>query len=201
MTSTSIQLGLYVTGAGWSRVSPGSAYPHRGHPELYDFTWRTGRVLPEFQFVFISKGTGEFETRDSGHQTVQAGAMLILQPDTWHRYRPVRDVGWTEHWISVNGDLMHDWQHRGLLSTAEPIIRPERPDALITQYQSIITELARHPRHLSTSVAASALMIMTAVIDQHTPDIARYGQSEQEFSPMINAAIDEICEAGIRCLR
>ena len=35
-------------------------------------------------------------------------------------------------------------------------------------------------------------MIMTAVIDQHTPDIARYGQSEQEFSPMINAAIDEI---------
>ncbi len=173
VTSTSIQLGLYVTGAGWSRVSPGNAYPHRGHPELYDFTWRSGRVLPEFQFVFIADGAGEFETEQGGHQSVKAGSMLILQPDTWHRYRPIKDVGWTEYWISVNGDLMHDWQHRGLLSTAKPIIRPNNSETLIAQYQTIISELSNHPRRLSTSVSANALMIMTAVIDQHTPDVTR----------------------------
>lgn len=192
VNSTSIQLGLYVTGAGWSQVSPGSTYPHKGHPELYDFTWRSGRVLPEFQFVFISEGSGEFESRETGLLDIQAGTMLILQPDSWHRYRPVKDKGWTEFWISVNGDLMHDWQNRGLLNTAEPMIRPKQPDMLISHYQAITAELAKHPRYLPTSVAANALMIMAGVIDQHTPIMGRYGQSEAEFSPMVNSAIDEI---------
>lgn len=192
VNSTSIQLGLYVTGAGWSRVSPGSTYPQKGHPELYDFTWRSGRVLPEFQFVFISDGAGEFETAETGLQDIQAGTMLILQPDTWHRYRPIRERGWTEFWISVNGDLMYDWQNRGLLKTAEPMIRPKQPGTLISQYQAITAELSKHPRYLPTSVAANALMIMAGVIDQHTPIVGRYGQSEAEFSPMVNSAIDEI---------
>ena len=192
VNSTSIQLGLYVTGAGWSQVAPGSKYPHKGHPELYDFSWHSGRVLPEFQFVLISDGSGEFESTETGHQPIQAGTMLILQPDTWHRYRPQKDIGWTEFWISVNGDLVHDWQHRGLLDIKEPVIRPEQPEKLIAQYQEIITEVARHPRHLPISVSANALMIITAVIDQHTSGVTTNGQDDKEFSPMVNAAIDEI---------
>ena len=50
------RLGLYLTGAGSDRVPPGSPYPRQQHPELYDFSWAQGRVLPEFQFVFVHEG-------------------------------------------------------------------------------------------------------------------------------------------------
>ncbi len=193
VSSTSIQLGLYVTGAGWSEVARGESYPHKGHPDLYDFTWRSGRVLPEFQFVFISSGSGEFETRETGRLKVKAGAMLILQPDTWHRYRPMKKEGWTEFWISVNGDLIHDWQNRGLLNTDNPLIHLQRPEVLILQYQEIINSLKERTRQLPTSIAAHALMIITAAIDHHAA--SNVGSSQRhlkDYSPTVSAAIYEI---------
>ena len=193
VTSTSIQLGLYVTGAGYRCVAPGSEYPQKGHPELYDFTWRSGRVLPEFQFVFIAAGSGEFETKDSGTLAVNAGSMLILQPDVWHRYRPRTAEGWTEFWISVNGDLIHDWQQRGLLESVEPVIQLATPDQLISEYRAIIDELKAHPRHQPARVSARALMIMTSVMDHREPTgPATLLPHGQEFGPIVRAAINEI---------
>lgn len=191
VSSTLIQLGLYVTGAGSTCVAPGSPYPQKGHPELYDFTWRSGRVLPEFQFVFISAGCGEFETRETGRLDVDAGVLFVLQPDTWHRYRPSQREGWTEFWISVNGDLIHDWQNRGLLNIANPMIRIQDPESIIGPYQSIIKACRDHTGQMPTSVAADALRIMTAVIDYHT--VAETdGRPGKDFSPIVSAAMGEI---------
>jgi AraC-like DNA-binding protein len=193
VTNTSIQLGLYVTGAGGSCVLPGSLYPRKGHPELYDFTWRSGRVLPEFQFVFITEGKGEFETRKSGLKPVAAGTMLILRPDVWHRYRPCKNTGWTEYWISVNGDLMYDWQHRGLVAASESVLQMQEPEVLIRQYQEIIRLLKKHPRHQPTSVSARALMIIATVIDHIEPAGPKLPQgSDREYGSLVSAAMKEI---------
>lgn len=191
VSSTLIQLGLYVTGAGWTCVCPGSDYPEKGHPELYDFTWRSGRVLPEFQFVFISDGAGEFETREGGRWDVEAGALFVLQPDIWHRYRPSQEQGWTEYWVSVNGDLVHDWQNRGLLDTANPLIRISDYDSIIGPYQSIIKACREHTGKMPPSVAADAFRIMTAVIDCHSDTETNTDQGK-DFSPIVSAAMGEI---------
>lgn len=191
VSSTLIQVGLYVTGAGCTCVAPGSPYPQKGHPELYDFTWRSGRVLPEFQFVFISGGCGEFETKESGRLEVEAGALFVLQPDTWHRYRPSEDEGWTEYWISVNGDLIYDWQNRGLLDTAKPLIHVQHPDSIIGPYQAIIKACREQAGQLPTSVAADALMIMTSVMDHHSVTKV-HGDLEKNFSPIVSAAMGQI---------
>lgn len=82
------RLGLYVTGAGTDVVPPGAEYPRQNHPELYDFAWQTGRVLPEYQLVFVAEGEGEFESRKTGTLDIQPSTLMMLFPDVWHRYRP-----------------------------------------------------------------------------------------------------------------
>jgi hypothetical protein len=95
------RLGLYVTGAGTDVVPPGAGYPQQKHPELYDFNWNSGRILPEYQLVFVSEGRGEFESKETGLLPVEPGTIMMLFPDVWHRYRPHAETGWTEFWISL----------------------------------------------------------------------------------------------------
>ena len=119
---TAIATGFYLTGAGVERIAPHASYPLPDHPEMYQFSWKTGRVLPEYQWVFLSSGHGEFESRETGGVHVQAGSALILLPDVWHRYRPKPHTGWTVYWLSFNGQVPHFWQQAGLLT---PLCAPE----------------------------------------------------------------------------
>jgi hypothetical protein len=86
--------GLYVSDAGWQSIQPGQTYPPKGHPRSYAFTWEHGRVLPEYQLVYIVRGEGKFDSEPSGPRPVTAGSMILLFPGVWHRYRPALAVGW-----------------------------------------------------------------------------------------------------------
>ncbi|TWT60668.1 AraC family transcriptional regulator [Rubinisphaera italica] len=169
VTETQIKLGLYLTGSGTDVVGPDDVYPHQPHPELYNFTWNSGRVLPEYQFVFIAEGTGEFESKQTGKIEIKPGTMMILFPDVWHRYRPSKASGWTEYWISVNGDLIFDWQQRGILSPLDPVHHLQNAAVLIKQYNEIIRLITENPRHQPTSISARVLRIITEVLDQMQP--------------------------------
>ena len=78
-------------------------YPDKNHPGAYCFNWSKGRVLDEFQIVFISSGRGSFEAEKVGTVQVQPGTVFILFPGVWHRYRPNRESGWEEYWIGFKG--------------------------------------------------------------------------------------------------
>lgn len=103
----SMNRGLYVTGAGRARIRPGESYPPSGHPALYEFDWARGRTLPEYQLILLTSGAGEFESESTGAVRFQGPAQVLLLPGVWHRYRPVPGIGWTERWLSFNGDLFH----------------------------------------------------------------------------------------------
>ena len=98
-----VQWGLYVTGAGCAHVLPNVPYPPARHPELYDFSWEQGRTLPEYQIVYVSGGRGEFESGPTGTRPIAAGTVLLLFPNVWHRYRPIKETGWSEFWVSFSG--------------------------------------------------------------------------------------------------
>ena len=95
--------GLRTIDVGFARVPPGSRYPPVPHPEGYSFTWTRGRVLQEFQVVYLSGGRGEFESQRAGRRRVGAGDVLLLFPGEWHRYRPAAAAGWDESWIGFDG--------------------------------------------------------------------------------------------------
>ena len=57
------RFGLSVTTVGFQAIRAGSVYPPRNHPDAYYFTAQKGRVLHEYQLVYITKGRGTFASR------------------------------------------------------------------------------------------------------------------------------------------
>ena len=47
------RFGLSVTTVGFQAIRAGSVYPPRNHPDAYYFTAQKGRVLHEYQLVYI----------------------------------------------------------------------------------------------------------------------------------------------------
>jgi AraC-like DNA-binding protein len=110
-----IDTGIYLTSAGCVRVDAGQNYPQPGHPADYDFSWSRGRVLTDTALIFIRDGEGHFETRGGGYAW-RCGEAVLLPPGLWHRYRPIRETGWTEFWLTLSGEMVgrlwQQWEGR-----------------------------------------------------------------------------------------
>ncbi len=111
---------LVVINAGHTCIPAESSYPPIHHPSHHYFNFSQGRVIDEYQFVFISGGKGILETRRGGKQVIEAGEGFILFPGEWHRYKPDPGTGWTESWVGFRGynSFMKD--------SALPVV-PSRP--------------------------------------------------------------------------
>ncbi len=96
--------GLFLNVAGTATVLPNNKYPAENHPSEYYFDWDEGRVLNEFQINYITEGEGILEMR---HETfeLKKGAVFVIFPGVWHRYKPLEKTGWTENFIGFNGEI------------------------------------------------------------------------------------------------
>ncbi len=95
--------GLYVTNLGYTKVPGGVPYPPFKHPESYTLQQETGRILPEYQVIYITRGSGMFWSEPSGEITIEAGSVFFLFPGIRHRYRPNLNTGWDEQWVGFSG--------------------------------------------------------------------------------------------------
>lgn len=95
---------LYLNVAGRYCYLPHAGYPSPTHPSSYYFSWEKGRIIQEYQIIYITEGQGVFETRQSCHK-INAGSLIILRKGVWHRYRPLKEIGWTENYIGFDGEL------------------------------------------------------------------------------------------------
>jgi hypothetical protein len=77
ITPRTMRWGLYLTGCGHLCVPAHGPHPPRDHPNLYQFTWDRGRVLPEYQAVYLLQGKGTFESAPSGRRTIAAGDLFF----------------------------------------------------------------------------------------------------------------------------
>ncbi len=99
--------GLYVVDCGFSEIPPGADYPpiRSPHPGEHSCFGKAGRTLAEYQLVYISEGRGMFDSKPTGRVRVEAGHVIMLFPGVWHRFHPIRRVGWDENWIGFNGEV------------------------------------------------------------------------------------------------
>jgi AraC-like DNA-binding protein len=134
--------GLFVTGSGKSDVPPKSPYPLSAHPAGYMFDWRKGRVLSEFQVIYITRGRGFFQSRISGRRPIREGSVILLFPDVWHRYTPDARTGWKEHWISFNGALPQTLMRQKVFTPGQPVLQVGLNETLVRLYTEIL-ELVR----------------------------------------------------------
>jgi AraC-like DNA-binding protein len=130
--------GLYAKTAGESNIAPHSAYPPGGHPKGYAFDWQHGRVLDEFQFVYISSGAGKFESEASPPVSVEAGHAFLLFPGIWHRYAPDPGTGWREHWIGFNGETARTWSRCRFISAKNPILKMDSEETVLAAFSRVM---------------------------------------------------------------
>lgn len=117
------QWGLYVSGVGSTRIPPHTPrYPLSVHPTAYMYAWERGRILHEYQALYIAAGRGVFESMWGGSHEVTAGTLILLFPGEWHRYRPAVETGWDEYWVSFGGSWIDGIVREGFFSPKQALL-------------------------------------------------------------------------------
>lgn len=159
--------GFYVTGAGRSQIDPGAYYPSQSHPAFYQFTWRQGRIFPEFAIILITSGQGVFESKQAGKHPVKPGDVILLFPGIWHRYRPDPRTGWTEKWIQFNGAYPHKLWDRQILSTHRQVVSPVNFCEIETALDGVLDRIEQCPGSNSLRYALRVSHLIDLVADSN----------------------------------
>jgi len=159
-----VQWDLYVTGAGYSDVPAGSRYPRGVHPELYQLGWDRGRILPEHQILYITRGEGLFESKPSGKRKLVAGNVMLLFPGVWHRYRPSRRTGWIEYWVSFSGDYAKRLVERGFITPEDPVLNTGLTDTILHPYLALLDRVKHESPGYQQLIAANTMEALAAAL-------------------------------------
>ncbi len=95
--------GLIINSVGFQRIKSNEVYPPKHHPTRYFFSSNKGRILNEYQLLYISEGKGNFVSSNYKKSEIKAGNMFLLFPREWHNYAPQSSSGWNEYWIGFEG--------------------------------------------------------------------------------------------------
>ena len=154
------QFGLYVTGAGHELTRPGEPYPHVYHSSDYYFTWQKGRALAdwEYQLLYIRDGRGVIQFKRGKSIHIGAGAVIILHPGEWHRYRPDPKTGWSEAYIGIGGEYLSHIVARPFFPQTPAIIQTAPNGRFDRDLMALVGKIqatsAEHPYTLALETAA-----------------------------------------------
>lgn len=151
--------GLVVTTVGMQSIEPNASYPAMQHPETYDFKPQNGRVLDEFQIVYITEGGGYFESESVPRRRIAAGTVIMLFPNEQHSYAPDTNEGWSEFWIGFKGEIAERILAAGFFTPKEALIEIGLSNSLIGLYRDAI-RLAEKERIASQQLLAGVVSHM-----------------------------------------
>lgn len=116
-----VQWGLTVSTVGYEEIGVADSYPTRGHADGYYFDIEKGRILNEYQLLYITEGEGIFNSAHAKDIPLKAGDLFLLFPGEWHTYHPTGKNGWKSYWIGFKGKNVDDRVKAGFLSVDKPI--------------------------------------------------------------------------------
>lgn len=171
--------GLSINSVGKQNIAENEVYPPQIHPTRYLFNTQNGRILNEYQLLYITKGKGTFTSKSAGVHQVSEGCMFLLFPGEWHTYMPDKKTGWNEYWIGFNGKIIDDWANNGFFKKENPIFNIGLNEDVISMYKRAIiiaeNQEANYQQALSgiASYLISMALYMSRNIDFSKSDIAR----------------------------
>src|SRR5574344_1642300 len=130
--------GLYVNTVGSQDIKAGAQYPPRNHPLGYFFSAQEGRVLHEYQLVYITQGQGTFSNKNEKPTDIHSGMILFLQPGIWHTYSPLSKTGWKEYFIGFNGDIADKLVKNSFFEKGNHVIDIGLNEEVVTLYTKAI---------------------------------------------------------------
>ena len=152
---TDEEYGCTVSVVGLQTVLPDEEYPSKEHPSGYLFDPERGRVLQEYQLLYIVKGRGEFANQTTSCD-IAKGTMVLLRPGVWHSYKPSKSDGWTEYFIGFSGEIA-DRAIAKLFADEEQIFNVGLKQELVDLYQRAI-EVASADRPAAQQLLCGIVM-------------------------------------------
>ena len=128
------KFGLWVNTVGFQSIQPDSPYPLKDHPSGYFFNAQKGRVLREYQLVYITKGRGLFSSETTPEKQVCKGRLMVLFPGQWHTYHPYRQTGWNEYYIGFEGPVTDNLVKGGFLSKDNQVLEVGLTEELVSLF-------------------------------------------------------------------
>lgn len=128
------KFGLWVNTVGFQSIQPDSPYPLKDHPSGYFFNAQKGRVLREYQLVYITKGRGLFSSETTPEKQVCKGRLMVLFPGQWHTYHPYRQTGWNEYYIGFEGPVIDNLVKGGFLSKDNQVLEVGLNEELVSLF-------------------------------------------------------------------
>jgi AraC-like DNA-binding protein len=131
--------GLTISTAGYQKIEPHTSYPiSNQHPDPYSFIPERGRILNEYQVIYISEGYGFFQSSSQQRIKVMPGTVILLFPGEWHTYAPDEN-GWFEYWVGFKGEIIERLLGNGFFSKERPAFHIGVSQTIISLYESIVS--------------------------------------------------------------
>lgn len=178
--------GIAVTTVGYQFIPPEGQYPQSQHPDSYTFKPQSGRILNEYQLVYITKGSGYFSSQSVRMQRIHAGTMILLFPGEWHSYYPDKNSGWDEYWVGFRGSYIDNWVEKHFFSKKEPLHLIGVSATIVSLYEDIIRYASQEK---------SGFQQMTSSIVLHILGSVYYRESNNSFNN--SYTVDKINEARV----
>lgn len=138
--------GLTITTVGRQKISEKENYPPEKHPAGYYFNVDQGRVLNEYQLLYITNGNGVFTFGNSKQSCfITEGKMFFLMPGVWHTYKPLENSGWNEYWIGFKGEIIEKIVKEGFFLNRPPVFNIGMNEEIINLYYKAM-EIANEER-------------------------------------------------------
>jgi AraC-like DNA-binding protein len=157
---------IYCVDTGCTEIKPGVVYPPRPetHPPQYSSHWEWGRVLHEFQLIYITKGKGVFKTIDRTPRSIEAGTVFMLFPEVWHWFSPTLKTGWDEYWVGFDGSYPYALVEEGFYTPKEPVFTVGLHDSLLKHFLNIIDLVHREPPGYQLQAGAAVVQILADIL-------------------------------------
>jgi len=157
---------IYCVDSGCSEIQPGVIYPPRpeNRPPQYSLNWERGRVLHEFQLIYITRGKGTFKGADRTPRTIDAGTVFMLFPGVWHWFSPLPDIGWDEYWVGFDGPYPYTLMREGFISEKQAIFPIGFHDSLLQHFLDIIEIVKQEPPGYQLQAGAAVIQILAKIL-------------------------------------
>ena len=134
VNDTDRKFGLYINTVGVQAIRPNSPYPIKDHPSGYLFNAKKGRILREYQLLYITKGKGTFASDGTPERNIGKGNLIVLFPGQWHTYSPDVQTGWNEYYIGFEGPVIDNLVKGGFLSKDNQVLEVGLNEELVSLF-------------------------------------------------------------------
>lgn len=192
VTENDRNFGISVNSVGFQAIQPHVPYPSTSHPSGYYFNPVKGRILHEYQIVYITKGKGyiTIDTRDK--QELNKGRVFILLPGQWHSYYPGQETGWNEYYIGFEGEMANRLLQYHFINSDNQILDIGLNEELVNLFSNAIevagSQKAGTQQHLA-GIVMHIIGFVLAASKNHTLESTEIAQKIEQAKIIMNENI------------